>query len=190
MNRVIRFTLLAVAISLVAPPVLAQQTVFDDVFDELQRKANLGKLSENPYDPDSTANKYGRYGSPYSSNSVNNQFGKFGSPFSSNSANNPFASDSNAPMIIGSDGKYLGRLSSNPFGADSISNPFGRYGSKYSPDSVNNPFGKYGSPYSPNSARNPYATSPPRIYAPSNGPSFGLPSLPKLPELPKLFENR
>ena len=25
----------------------------------------LGELSDNPYDPDSVANPYGRYGSPY-----------------------------------------------------------------------------------------------------------------------------
>ena len=50
-----------------------------------------GKLSANPYDPDSTANQVGRYGSPYSPDSLNNQFGA-GSPFRPDSPNNPYGS--------------------------------------------------------------------------------------------------
>ena len=34
-----------------------------------------GRLSNNPYDPDSTSNPYGRYGSPYSPDSINNPYG-------------------------------------------------------------------------------------------------------------------
>ena len=34
-----------------------------------------GKLSANPYDPDSTSNPYGCYGSPFSPDSINNPFG-------------------------------------------------------------------------------------------------------------------
>ena len=60
-------------------------------------------------------------------------------------------------------GKYLGRLSSNPYAADSTSNPYGRYGSPYSSDSINNPYGQYGSPYSNKSPNNPYASDPPVI---------------------------
>jgi hypothetical protein len=37
-------------------------------------------LSANPYDPDSTGNQFGRYGSPFSPDSMNNEFGA-GSPF-------------------------------------------------------------------------------------------------------------
>ena len=48
-----------------------------------------GKLSANPYDPDSTSNQFGRYGSPYSPDSLNNQFGA-GSPFRPDSPNNPY----------------------------------------------------------------------------------------------------
>ena len=40
-----------------------------------------GKLSTNPYDPDSVSNPYGRYGSPYSPESVNNPYG-VGNPYS------------------------------------------------------------------------------------------------------------
>lgn len=41
-----------------------------------------GKLSTNPYDPDSTSNPYGRYGSKYSPDSINNPYGA-GNPYSS-----------------------------------------------------------------------------------------------------------
>ena len=48
-----------------------------------------GKLSANPFDPDSTSNRFGRYGSPFSPESLNNQFGA-GSPFRHDSPNNPY----------------------------------------------------------------------------------------------------
>ncbi|HPF48026.1 MAG TPA: hypothetical protein PK690_14245, partial [Emcibacteraceae bacterium] len=34
-----------------------------------------GRLSSNPFDPDSTSNPYGRYGNPYSPDSINNPYG-------------------------------------------------------------------------------------------------------------------
>ena len=49
----------------------------------------LGNLSANPYDPDSTSNQFGRYGSPFSPDSINNQFGA-GSPYRPDSPNNPY----------------------------------------------------------------------------------------------------
>jgi len=49
----------------------------------------LGKLSTNPYDPDSTSNPYGRYGSKYSPDSINNPYGA-GSPYKVDSPNNPY----------------------------------------------------------------------------------------------------
>ena len=48
-----------------------------------------GKLSANPFDPDSTSNQFGRYGSPVSPESLNNQYGA-GSPFRPDSPNNPY----------------------------------------------------------------------------------------------------
>jgi hypothetical protein len=48
-----------------------------------------GKLSANPYDLDSTANQFGRYGSPFSPDSLNNQYGA-GSPYRYDSPNNPY----------------------------------------------------------------------------------------------------
>jgi hypothetical protein len=51
----------------------------------------LGNLSDNPYDPNSVSNPYGRYGSPYSPDSINNPYGRYGSPYSPESPNNPYA---------------------------------------------------------------------------------------------------
>ena len=42
---------------------------------DLQRNYH-GKLSTNPYDPDSTSNPYGRYGSPFSPDSIKNPYGR------------------------------------------------------------------------------------------------------------------
>jgi hypothetical protein len=39
-----------------------------------------GRLSANPYDPDSTSNPYGKYGSKYSPDSINNPYGA-GNPY-------------------------------------------------------------------------------------------------------------
>lgn len=150
-----------------------QSTVYDEYLKSLKY---LGKLSANPFDSDSTSNKFGKYGSPLGNN-INNPLSPYGSPFSPSGVRNSFSNSSKSPILIGEDGKYLGRINSNPFDPDSISNPFGRFGSKFSPDSVNNPFGKYGSPYSSYSATNPYTSKAPSIYDPS--PPYGLPTLPK-----------
>jgi hypothetical protein len=48
-----------------------------------------GNLNANPYDPNSVANPYGRYGSPYSPDSINNPYGA-GSPYRQDSPNNPY----------------------------------------------------------------------------------------------------
>ena len=50
---------------------------------------DLGSLSANPYDPDSTSNPYGRYGSPYSPDLTKNPFGA-GNPYNSSSPTNPY----------------------------------------------------------------------------------------------------
>jgi len=50
-----------------------------------------GKLMANPFDPDSTSNQFGRYGSPFSPDSVNNQFGA-GNPYAPGSPRNPYSS--------------------------------------------------------------------------------------------------
>jgi len=76
-----------------APPVLTDP----------ETGKHLGTLSDNPYDPDSTSNPYGRYGSPYSPDSINNPYGKYGSPYSPNSPNNRYAPS--APVIIHPDAR-------------------------------------------------------------------------------------
>jgi hypothetical protein len=59
----------------------------------------LGRLSSNPYDPQSVANPYGKYGSPYSPTSINNPYSKYGSEYSTMSPNNPYATK--APVLCG-----------------------------------------------------------------------------------------
>ena len=48
-----------------------------------------GNLNSNPYDPDSIANPYGRYGSEYSIDSINNPYGA-GNPYLDDSPFNPY----------------------------------------------------------------------------------------------------
>lgn len=61
----------------------------------------LGTLSANPYDPNSTSNPYGRYGSKYSADSINNPYGQYGNRYGNDSATNPYAT--NPPVIIHTD---------------------------------------------------------------------------------------
>jgi hypothetical protein len=93
---------------------------------------DLGELSANPYNPDSTSNSFGA-GSPFKADGLNNPFSPYGSPFSNQSTTNPFATD--APRLYDQQGNYRGKLSTNPYDPDSTSNPYGRYGSPFLPDS-------------------------------------------------------
>lgn len=136
----------------------------------------LGKLSSNSFDPESVSNTFGNYGNPYG-NTIKNPYSLYGSRYSPYSINNPYVTGTNSPILIGDDGKYLGRLNSNKYDPESVSNPYGRYGSPYSPDSINNPYGKYGSPYSPYSVSNPYTSNAPKIYAPTGLSPETLPGL-------------
>jgi hypothetical protein len=49
-----------------------------------------GNINNNPYDPNSVANPYGRYGSPYSPDSTKNPYGQYGSPYAPQSPTNPY----------------------------------------------------------------------------------------------------
>ena len=49
---------------------------------------DLGELSTNPFNPDSTSNSFGA-GSPFKPDGLNNPFSPYGSPFSNQSATNP-----------------------------------------------------------------------------------------------------
>jgi hypothetical protein len=66
---------------------------------------DLGNLSANPYDPDSTSNPYGA-GSPYKPDGVKNPYGEYGSPYSNKSATNPYAND--PPKLYDQDGNFRG----------------------------------------------------------------------------------
>ena len=85
---------------------------------------DLGELSANPFNPDSTSNPFGA-GSPFKPDGLNNPFSPYGSPFSNQSATNTFATD--APRLYDQQGNYRGKLSTNQFDPDSTSNPYGRY---------------------------------------------------------------
>jgi len=116
----------------------------------LQPKPNyLGTLYPNgtagQYSPNSVTNPFGTYGSPYAADSLANPYGKYGSPYSSYSWRNPYTAQ--APMLIGEDGAYLGRLSTNPYAADSTANPYGKYGNPFG-NTITNPYSTYGNPYS------------------------------------------
>jgi hypothetical protein len=148
------------------------------------RRKFLGTLSANPYDPKSTSNPYGPYGSKYSPHSINNQYGKYGSPYSPYSVRNPYTNQ--APKIYGRDGTYLGRLSDNKYDPESVYNPYGVYGSRYSPNSINNAFGKYGSAYSPLSPSNPYSNQGPVIKSGDESPQLRIPRIHALPRLRSL----
>jgi hypothetical protein len=149
----VKALMLALATLALLSPAVAQQSGSEVRY--------LGRLSANPYAPDSTSNPYGPYGSPYSPSSIRNPYGVYGSPYSPSGVRNPYATS--APKLVGQDGRYLGRLSANPYDPDSVSNPYGRFGSPYSPSSIRNPYGRYGSPYSDLSATNPYATRAPIV---------------------------
>ena len=68
---------------------------------------DLGNLSANPFDFESSSNQFGK-GSPFASNGINNPFSPYGSPFSNKSATNPFATD--APRLYDQQGNYRGKL--------------------------------------------------------------------------------
>jgi hypothetical protein len=72
---------------------------------------DLGELSANPYNPDSTSNPFGA-GSPFKPDGINNLF-------SNQSATNPFAID--APRLYDQQGNYRGKLSANPAGLSALS---------------------------------------------------------------------
>ena len=91
---------------------------------------DLGELSANPFNPDSTSNHFGA-GSPFKPDGINNPFSPYDSSFSNQSATNPYATD--APKLYDQQGNYRGKLSANPYDPDSTSNPYGRYGSPFSP---------------------------------------------------------
>ncbi len=95
MEKTLTFVLLVfAAVAHSAPPILIDS----------QTGKYLGNLSTNQYDPNSTSNPYGRYGSEFSPDSINNPFGQYGSEFSNDSPNNPYAT--NPPSIYHQDSNW------------------------------------------------------------------------------------
>lgn len=89
MKKILLSVILLISTSVfAAPPILVDRAT----------GKYLGTLSSNQYDPDSTSNPYGQYGSKHSADSINNPYGEHGSPYSDKSSNNPYAT--NAPVII------------------------------------------------------------------------------------------
>lgn len=78
-------------IAILATVMIAGSALADPPVIRASDGTYLGRLSSNPFDPDSTSNQLGRYGSPLSPDSINNPLGKYGSPLSPDSVNNPFA---------------------------------------------------------------------------------------------------
>lgn len=87
-----------IAVVLTAGIVLTNAHADTPQLRDRQTGKYLGNLSANPYDPNSTSNPYGQYGSKYSPDSINNPHGKYGSPYSNDSATNPYAT--NPPAIV------------------------------------------------------------------------------------------
>lgn len=65
--------------------------------------------------------------------------------------------------LVGSDGVYLGKLTTNQYDSKSVFNEVGKYGSDVSMTSIWNDVSPYGSPVSSKSAFNDVASEPPLI---------------------------
>ena len=81
---------------------------------------DLGELSANPSNPDSTSNPFGA-GSPFKSDGLKHPFSPYGSPYSNQSATDPYAAD--APKLYDQQGNYRGKLSANLYDPASTSPP-------------------------------------------------------------------
>jgi nuclear transport factor 2 (NTF2) superfamily protein len=109
----------------------------------------LGELSANPVNPDSTSNPFGA-GTPLKPDGLKHPF----SPDSNQSATNPY--EAHAPTLDDQQGNDRGKLSANLADPDSTRTSDGRTGSPISPDSIDNPLAP-GVPTSPAIPRIPRA---------------------------------
>ena len=73
-------------------------------------KEFLGVISNDKYDSNSIANRYGSYGSKYSSKSIFNRYSLYGSEYSILS---PFNSIASKPPMIYKDGEFIAYLTVN-----------------------------------------------------------------------------
>lgn len=72
----------------------------------------LGKVSQNKYDNESLANKYGPYGNPYNANSIFNNYGTYGNKYNQLS---PFNDYSRMPPKFVKGGRVIAYLTTNQF---------------------------------------------------------------------------
>ncbi len=79
----------------------------------------LGKLTTNKFDVNGIFNEFGTYGNKFSAKSIWNDFGKYGGKFSVQSPFNDFTRT--PPQIVASDGRVVGRLTTNSTIPDAIS---------------------------------------------------------------------
>ena len=67
-------------------------------------------------------------------------------------------------VIIASDGRRLGTITTNCVSAEALCNPFATYGNEFNSSSIYNDFGRYGSEFSSVSPFNEFSSTPPEIY--------------------------
>ena len=70
----------------------------------------LGNINDDPFDSDSLANSFGRYGNRFNLLSIWNEYATYGSPYGSYSPYNRFTS---TPPEIYVDGVFYGYLTKN-----------------------------------------------------------------------------
>ena len=90
MPRIMRNLIASVSIPLLATFVLPSQSYGAEF---------IGRMNDNPFDPESCANEFSACGNPFSPTSPKNPFGRYGNPYSPYSGNNPYATD--APRLYG-----------------------------------------------------------------------------------------
>lgn len=66
--------------------------------------------------------------------------------------------------LVGNDGRFLGKATSNQFDAQGVCNAFSPYGSPFAADSIHNQFGIYGSAFSLLSAYDQFSFTPPHLF--------------------------
>lgn len=97
------------------PGTLGPDVALDSLIDSQLYAADntlLGNVNRNPYDAESIANHFGKYGNPYNSTSIFNGFAPYGNPYSALSPYNEF---SRTPPRFVKDNQTLAYLTVNQF---------------------------------------------------------------------------
>jgi len=72
--------------------------------------------------------------------------------------------DLEGAIVVASDGRALGLITTNCFRAEALCNQFGQYGNRFNANSILNQFGPYGNPFSATSPFNEFTSTPPQIF--------------------------